>query len=117
MTYQPLTAVEVEAELVRLSAWLEDLTNGTDEVMSVAELGEQAGTAEVAYKQAYAATWVGTDGTTSKRDQVAIQNTADLLRARRYAEAQLAARKEALTTVRDQMGTLRTIAANVRAQT
>lgn len=116
-----ITAVEVEGEIVRIS----DAMN--DELEHLVDVAQQDANAEVAYKVAYAqavlkASVVSGSGrngltTVDERENMAVRDTHELLLAHLVAGRMYEVTKEKLRTQRSQLDALRTIAANIRAQT
>lgn len=104
-----ITPAEVEAELQRLVARLEEATG------ELAAFGRSAGEAEVAHKVAFAQAFLTAAGPVATREQVAIAATELPLLTRRFAEAALQAQREVLSTIRTQIDAVRTIAANIRS--
>lgn len=116
-----LTAAEVERNIMLISTSMENLTN------DLVSLANDAAEKEHAYRVAYAkARLVARDGeghgpkgrtTNEEADDIATVECDALLRARLIAEAIHQAARDTLSTRRAQLDALRTIAANVRAQT
>lgn len=116
-----LTAVEVEAEIMRLSDAMEA------ELGEMASQAQAAAEAEHAFKVAYAKRRLeagfedgngrGGKTTVDEREDMALMATADLFKARLIAEALYDTAKERGRTRRSQIDSLRTLAANIRAQT
>lgn len=108
---QQISPAEVEGEILRLSALLETVTEAQ------ADLGMNAGEAEVAYKVAYAKAMLRADGDTAKdREAQATIWTEAELRGRKISEAMHSVNVEQCRTIRAQLDALRTLAANARAQ-
>lgn len=106
---QPISPAQVESEILRLSALLEETAE------EQAELGMNEGEAEVAYKVKHARALLEADAkTVSDREALATLASEAELRNRRIAEALLTANQEKCRTIRAQLDALRTIAANVR---
>ena len=106
-----LTQADVEDELVRLSDRLEESTH------ELAKHMQAYAQAEVNFKRAFAQTFVKAEGAMDLREQIAVLETADERMAWRSAEALKDSTQELCRTYRNQIDALRTIGANVRAQT
>jgi hypothetical protein len=113
-----LTQGEIEQ---RIMAHAAELAEETERYSVVAE---NAATAEADYKQAYAIALVHVANETADRKTSAADReahaqiaTGDKLRVWKITDARLRASKESLTSIRTSMDALRTLSANVRAQT
>lgn len=105
------TQVDVEAEILRLSARLEE---ATDEYARLITLAAEA---EVNHKKEWAkATLRATGGTVAEREAEAVLATVDDLMQRKMSEALAGAQKELAHSLRTQLSALQTLAANIRAQ-
>jgi hypothetical protein len=105
------TQVDVEAEILRLSARLEE---ATDEYARLITLAAEA---EVNFKRDHAkAVLRSTEGTVAQREAEAILTTVDALMQRKISEALAGAQKELAASLRCQLSALQTLAANIRAQ-
>jgi hypothetical protein len=103
--------LEVESEILRLSARLE---NATDEYQRLITLEASA---EVDYKKAKAqATLKSNEGTVQQREAQALLAVADEFVQYRISEALASSQKELLHSLRAQLSALQTLAANIRAQ-
>jgi hypothetical protein len=116
MSRRPLTQAEVESLILDTADRLEEVTT------EFADISDQAANAEADYKLAMARTWLGVASsdrkmTTTERQMRADLLTNDALRRYKVAEAQRAATREALLSYRARIDALRTVSANVRAQT
>jgi hypothetical protein len=106
-----ITPAAAERELSRLSVKLEEQTD------ALALLLHAAAEADVNYKLAHARALLGADGdTVGEREAGAILACADLLRERRISEAVADAARESIRSLREQLGAVRSINANVREQ-
>lgn len=121
---RPLSQVEVEAELLDQVEHLEALTNGDEDlgIVGYDQVCEAAADAEVEWKLAFAREMLtqANRGSKERRDLQESRATtihAEAFRAYKLRGAQKDAAKEALVTTRTKIDALRTIAANVRAQT
>lgn len=116
-----LTAADVERAIARISAEMEDATH------DLADLAENMAEAEVSYEVAFAKARIvardqeghGPKGRTTndEADDRAIVQCEALLRDHLIKKAIHGACVEKLRTARSQLDALRTIAANIRAQT
>lgn len=105
------TQVDVESEILRLSARLEEATD------QLAQLLVTEARTEVEHKRAWAeATLKSNEGTVSQREAQATLKTVDALLARKIADALAGAQKELCHSLRSQLSALQTLAANIRAQ-
>jgi DNA repair exonuclease SbcCD ATPase subunit len=102
--------VEIEGEIERLGALLEDATE------EYAERAEAAAYAEVEFKVEHAKAYLRTKGTVPERAAWADYRTEEHLRKHKLADALLKATRERLTTLRAQLDYLRSLNANVRHQ-
>ena len=128
---RPVSQVEVEGALLDEVEHLEALTNGGqspksgEDFVGYDDICRMAAEAEADWKIAQAKGMIGqaqrTEGTRAeaKHTQEArvLATHADLFRAYRVTAAVKDGAKEALVTSRSRIDALRTIAANVRAQT
>ncbi len=103
-----LNPVACEKEILRFVGLLEHATQET------ARRGRVAADAEVAHRVAYAKAIIAASGTVSEREALATVATEAELLARRLAEASLDASRDASRNMREQLGALRTVAANLR---
>lgn len=108
---EPLTQVLVENELLRLSAKLENLT---DELAGRARIAAES---EANHKGLRAQAYLKAEGTDSKRSAEADVHVHDLYTQRKIDESLYESTKQAILSCRTQLDALRTISANIRAQT
>ena len=106
-----LSQAEVESELERLMARLEEQTE------EHTRLAQDQAQAEVAWKRVWALCYLGEKGPVEERKQRAQVRCGIEYEAYRLTSAELEAVKQAIYTTRTQLDVLRTISANVRAQT
>lgn len=106
-----LTQAEVENEILRLSARLE---RQTDEL---AGLGRLAAEAESNHKALRAQAFLKAEGTDARRGATAELVTQDSYLRRKISESLYESAKQACRSTEHQLDALRTIAANIRAQT
>ncbi len=109
--YQPMSQGAIEEELMRLSASLEEETS------KFAILAEDRAKKEARYKSEWAKSFLTSEGTIKKRESLSDYQNADELYDYKIADALERAKREKLYSLRESMGALRTLAANVRAQT
>jgi hypothetical protein len=107
---EPMSQAEVEAEIERLSNYLEDATE------TLFEMGRDLGYAEVEFKRAQAQAFLQAEGTVDARKAVVEIRTSALRFAYRSAEILYESQRERLRTVRTQLDALRSINVNVREQ-
>lgn len=107
---------DIEGEIVRISDRLEKATDRLQEV-SVAHAHAEADY-RYAYAQAFLKRREGDEKLTDKiREQRATEETTEQFRARRVAEAEQMSLQEKCRQLRSQLDAIRTLSANVRAQT
>lgn len=121
MSAKPLTQAEVEGEISRLSSAMEDALD------QLARNAIDAAEAEAEYKIKYAQKLLQAGGlegsgrggrtTVDEREAIALGQCEPEFRARLIKEAHHGVSQEKLRTMRSQIDALRTIAANIRAQT
>lgn len=104
----PTPQVDIESEIIRLSARAEEITQ------KLAIRAREAAEADVAYKVAHAKALLLADGPQYMRDAEATAQTEVQYRERRGTEAMLLAAQEAGRNVRAQLDALRSINANHR---
>ncbi len=108
---RPLTAIEVEGELMRLCDLLETTTE------ELAYRAQAAAEAEANHKGRWASEFLSAEGTEQKRKAEADVVVHALFMQRKVTEGMYAATKEACGSLRAQLDALRTISANIRSQT
>jgi hypothetical protein len=109
----PLSQLEVEAEIRRLSGRLEFLTQ------HMASAARQAAQADVDYKLKQARALIdkiGHGGTVGEKEAAVLAECAEEFERWKLEEAVLKADQEAGRNLRAQLDALRTIAANIRPQ-
>lgn len=105
----PTPQVDIESEIVRLSARAEDVTQ------KLAVRSREAAEADVTYKVAHAKALLLAEGPQYVRDAEATAKTEQQYREKRATEAMLLSAQEAGRNVRAQLEALRSINANHRA--
>lgn len=119
MTDVLLSPTEVEAQIMRVSAALEEETS------NYAEVCEVAARAEADYKLAWSRSLITVANdhrgdrtvTASEREAIADRDASDTFRVWKINDARRAASKEALLSLRARIDALRTLSANLRVQT
>lgn len=106
-----INPVACEQEIIRIVGLLERATQET------ARRGRAAAHAEHDYRLAFARAVLASEGTVAERDAHATIKTESEFLARKVAEAALDAARDASRNYREQLGALRTIAANLRELT
>lgn len=104
----PLTQVEVESEIRRMSDRAEDITH------QMRKRAEAAAKADVAFKVAHAKALLVAEGTVDERKAQAVIACEQELWAQKETEALLDSCKEAGRNCREQMASLRSINVNLR---
>jgi len=107
----PITPIEIEDNMVRLVEELEDHTEAF-EVLAV-DLAKK----ESRFKSAWAKEYLAANGSIKERESWADYKLSDEQYEVKIADALLRAKKEKLNSIRTALDSLRTLAANVRAQT
>jgi hypothetical protein len=108
----PLTQGHVENEILRLVALLEDRTE------ELAGYAREAAEAEAEHKRLYAVHFLEQqEGTDAKKKYVADVATSPAFTRRKLAEAVYESCKQSILSLRAQIDSLRTVSANIRAQT
>lgn len=106
-----LTQAEIEEQIGQL---IDRMETQTDEL---AVLLVAASRSEVDYKRSYAIAFASGAGSVKDREQMATQTTVDAMSKAKYDDALAKSKAEALRTTRAGLDAMRTLAANVRAQT
>lgn len=110
MVEQPLSQVEIEQEIVRISALSERA------VTELARRAVSAAEADAAYRVAHAQAYLMTSGkTVNERESQAMLECADERLAAKIAEAMVLGATEAARSYRAQLSALQTLASNQRA--
>lgn len=109
--YTPLSQAQIEEELMRLKDLLEEAT------LEYSILAEDHAKKEARQKVAWAQAFIKQDGSVKYRESMADYQTEDTLYDVKIADALTRAKKEKMLSLRSSMDALRTLAANVRAQT
>jgi hypothetical protein len=107
---KPITAVEVESELIRLTNEIEYET----EVFEV--LAKDHAEKEAAYKKEWFKEYLAAEGAVKNKESWAGYKTSELYYDSVVAEALVRAKREKLHSLRTACDALRTISANVRSQ-
>jgi len=104
----PISQVDIEEEILRLLALLED------EVEAFERLAEDAAKKEAAYKAEWAKAYLSAQGSIKEREAWADYQLADHAMQHKIAEGLVKAKREKLGALRTSLDALRTLAANVR---
>ncbi len=110
MRSSPISPVEIEDNIVRLVEELEEHTEAF-EVLAV-DLSKK----EARYKSAWAKEYLAANGSIKERESWADYKLSDEYYEVKIADALSRAKKEKLNSIRTALDSLRTLAANVRAQ-
>lgn len=114
---RPLPLVEIEARILALDDQLEAATE------RFADLSEDAAIAEATYKRRHSTAILNAEASSTRKinaaEKVAFadRQADDEFRLWRIADARMRSCREHLLSLRDRLGALRTLAANVRNQT
>jgi hypothetical protein len=106
----PISQVEVEERIVALTSSLEDETEAY-ETLSIDHAKKES-----EYKRNWYSEYLRAEGPVKEREAHAGYRTAELHMSSQVAEAVMKSKREKLHTIRTALDSLRTLAANVRAQ-
>lgn len=115
--YAPLTQNGVEREITRLSGLMEEGVEELDRVSSDAAVAEADFKIRYAQERIKAKVQAGGKITVSDADDAATVETETELRRRLVTEAKKEVGQERMRTLRARIDALRTVSANIRAQT
>ena len=107
---QPISQVEIEYELLRLTDMLEEETERFE------DLAIDAAKKEAQHKSNWAKEYLSAKGSIKEREAWADYKMADIAYDYKIAEALVKAKRERLSSLRTSIDALRTLNANVRAQ-
>jgi hypothetical protein len=107
----PISTVEVESELIRLTSDLETETEAFE------ILAKDHAVKEAEYKKQWFKEYLAAEGAVKQKESWAGYKTSDLYYDAMVAEALVKAKRERLHSLRTACDALRTISANVRSQT
>lgn len=110
MRTSPISPIDIEDNMVRLVEELEEHTEAF-EVLAVDQAKKEA-----RYKSAWAQEYLSANGSIKERESWADYKQSDGHYEVKIADALLRAKKEKLNSIRTSLDSLRTLAANVRAQ-
>ena len=110
MRSSPISPLEIEDNIMRLVEELEDHTEAY-EVLAVDQSKKEA-----RYKSSWAKEYLAANGSIKERESWADYKLSDEYYEVKIADALLKAKKEKLNSIRTALDSLRTLAANVRAQ-
>lgn len=106
---EPISQVEIESELLRLTDMLEEETEAFE------RLAEDAAKKEAQHKANWAKEYLSAKGSIKEREAWADYKLADMAYDHKIAEALVKAKREKLSSLRTSIDALRTLNANVRA--
>jgi YesN/AraC family two-component response regulator len=107
---KPISQVEIEEEIIRLSDLLEEETENFE------KLALDNAVKESSYKSAWAKEYLGAKGSIKEREAWADYKLEDEAMQYKISEALVKSKREKLHSLRTSIDALRTLAANVRAQ-
>lgn len=107
----PITQAEIESQIVQ---FVHDLEGETE---AFERLSVDHAKKEASYKKAWFTDYIASEGTVKDRESMAGYKHSDLYMEAQVAEALMKAKRERLHAIRTSLDSLRTLAANVRAQT
>lgn len=107
----PISQVEIEQEIIRLTGMLEDETENFE------VLAQDAAEKEAKYKSQWAREYLSAKGSIREREAWADYRLENEIHQAKISEALVKAKRERLSSLRTSIDALRTLAANVRAQT
>jgi hypothetical protein len=106
----PISSVEVESELIRLTGEIESETEAFE------TLAKDHAVKEAEYKKQWFKEYLAAEGAVKQKESWAGYKTSELYYDSMVAEALVRAKREKLHSLRTACDALRTIAANVRSQ-
>ena len=107
---------DIEHEILRLSELLEEQTHEYGKVLQLSKEAEAA--YRIGYARSFTSHRLGGEKVSEETcKQLATQENADLLAHRLSAEAQERYLEEQCRSLRERLGAVRTLSANVRSQT
>lgn len=107
---RPISQVEIEEEIMRLTDLLEQETEAFE------QLAIDASVKESGYKAAWAKEYLGAKGSIKEREAWADYKLEDPALQYKISEALVKSKREKLNSLRTSIDALRTLAANIRAQ-
>lgn len=107
---KPISQVEIEDEIMRLTDLLESETETFE------QLAIDASAKEANYKSSWAKEYLGAKGSIKEREAWADYKLEDMTLQYKISEALVKSKREKLHSLRTNIDALRTLAANVRAQ-
>jgi predicted nucleic acid-binding Zn-ribbon protein len=105
----PISQVEIESELLRLTDLLEEETEAFE------RLAEDAARKDANHKSNWAKEYLSAKGSIKEREAWADYKLADISYEHKIAEALVKAKREKLSSLRTSIDALRTLNANVRS--
>lgn len=106
----PISQVDIESEILRVLAMLEDETEAFE------RLAEDGAKTEAHYKSEWAKAYLNGEGSIKNREAWADYQMATAHLHYKIAEGLVKAKREKLSSLRTSLDSLRTLAANVRVQ-
>jgi predicted nucleic acid-binding Zn-ribbon protein len=106
----PISQVDIEEEILRFLAMLEEETEAFE------RLAEDAAKKEAGYKAEWAKAYLSAQGSIKEREAWADYQLADHAMQHKIAEGLVKAKREKLSSLRTGLDALRTLSANVRVQ-
>lgn len=110
MRSRPISQVEIEDEILRLSDLLESETE------SFEKFAVDSAVKESNYKASWAKEYLGAKGSVKEREAWADYKLEDMAMQYKISEALVKSKREKLSSLRTNLDALRTLSANVRAQ-
>ena len=107
----PISQLEIESEIIRLTSMLEDETENFE------MLAQDAAEKEATFKSLWAREYLSAKGSIKEREAWSDYKLESEIHQYKIAEALVKAKRERLSSLRTSIDALRTLAANVRAQT
>lgn len=110
MRSRPISQVEIEDEILRLSDLLEEETENFE------KFALDCAVKESNYKSSWAKEYLGAKGAVKEREAWADYKLEEIAMQFKISEALVKSKREKLNSLRTNLDALRTLSANVRAQ-
>ena len=110
MRTRPISQIEIEEEIMRLTGMLESETEAFE------SLAQDAAIKDAQLKSSWAREYLGAKGSIKEREAWADYKLEDMNMHAKISEALVKSKREKLHSLRTSIDALRTLAANVRAQ-
>jgi len=110
MRSAPISQVEIEEEIIRLTGMLEEETENFE------FLAQDFAEKDAMFKSSWAKEYLSAKGSIKEREAWADYKLENMIHAVKIAEALMRSKREKLTSLRTSIDALRTLAANVRSQ-